>query len=78
MQLTGNQIWRHLESFTKIYKDGKEENPMPEGVKLTVYCKATNNEGYVDDIYSNELGIEALIAHSWILHDDLIKLCEAS
>lgn len=69
----------HLHNFTDIYpKDKKEENNMPENVKLTVYCKGTNDEGFLVNMTSNELGLEALIAQKWIIHSELEALAGRS
>ena len=70
----------HLDKFTDIYpkddapKGMRWENKMPENVKLTVYCKGTNEEGFLINITSEELGLEALIAQKWIIHSELEKL----
>ena len=69
----------HLDKFTDIYpKDKKEENKMPEKVKLTVYCKSTNDEGFLVNMTSDELGLEALIAQKWIIHSELEALAGRS
>ena len=69
----------HLDKFTDIYpKDKKEENKMPENVKLTVYCKGTNDEGFLVNMTSDELGLEALIAQKWIIHSELEALAGRS
>lgn len=64
------------DKFTPIYKDGKEVNPVPEKVKVTVYCEGTNESGYLTNIFSDEGGFEMLIAKSWILEKDLRALAE--
>ena len=51
---------------------------MPEHVKLTVYCKGTNDEGFLVNMTSNELGLEALIAQKWIIHSELEALAGRS
>jgi len=69
----------NLDKFTDIYpKDNKEENKMPENVKLTVYCKGSNDEGFLINMTSDELGLEALIAQKWIIHSELEKLAGRS
>lgn len=69
----------HLDKFIDIYpKDKNWENKMPENVKLTVYCKGTNEEGFLMNVTSDELGLEALIAQKWIVHSDLEKLAGRS
>ena len=65
----------NLDKFTDIYPNGKdEENKIPDGVKLTVYCKGSNEEGFLINLKSDELGLEALIAQKWIIHSELEKL----
>lgn len=76
-ELTPFEIEQYLSAFTPIYTYGKEENPIPEGVKLTVYVKSSTEEGYLENVYSHELGLEALIARSWIRHDELLRLVES-
>jgi len=70
--------YQHLDKFTNIYTDGKDENKMPENVKLTVYCKGTNDEGFLVNMTSDELGLEALIAQKWIIHSELEALAGRS
>lgn len=71
--------YEHLDKFTDIYpKDKNEENKMPENIKLTIYCKGTNDEGFLINMTSNELGLEALIAQKWIIHSELEKLAGRS
>lgn len=65
-----------LESFNDIYEDGKEVNPIPEGVKVTVYCESDSEEGYVDNVTVNEMGLELLIAKKWqyqTVVDEMLK-----
>lgn len=65
----------HLDKFTDIYpKDKQEENEMPEKVKLTVYCKGQHQEGFLVNVTSDELGLEAFIAQKWIIHSELEAL----
>ena len=72
--------YEHLDKFTDIYPvekdtDGMQlENQMPENIKLTVYCKGTNEEGFLINVTSNELGLEAFIAQKWIIHSELQSL----
>jgi hypothetical protein len=69
----------NLDKFTDIYtKDKKEENKMPEKVKLTVYCKGSNDEGFLINMTCEELGLEALIAQKWIIHSELERLAGRS
>lgn len=70
----------HLDKFIGIYPKNKNadglqwENKMPENVKLTVYCEGTEDEGFLVNVTSNELGLQAFIAKKWILHSDLEAL----
>ena len=70
----------HLDSFTDIYPKDKNadglswENKMPKNVKLTVYCKGSNYEGFLINMMSDELGLESLIAQKWIVHSELERL----
>jgi hypothetical protein len=70
----------HLDKFTDIYPKDKNadglrwENKMPENVKLTVYCKGSEDEGFLVNMTSDELGLEALISQKWIIHSELEKL----
>ena len=66
--------YKYLDNFKNIYIDGKEENPIPKHVKLTVFCKSSDNEGFLINLEENQLGIEALIAKKWILHSELEKI----
>ena len=76
--------YEHLDKFTDIYpkddapKGTHWENKMPEKVKLTVYCKGSNDEGFLINMTSEELGLEALIAQKWIIHSELEKLAGCS
>lgn len=49
-------------------------NDIPDKVKLTVYCEINGDDGFLVNLYKDELGIDALIARKWILHSDLLKL----
>ena len=74
----------HLDKFTDIYPKDKNadglrwENKMPKNVKLTVYCKGSDDEGFLINMTSDELGLEALIAKSWIIHSELEALAGRS
>jgi hypothetical protein len=46
---TAEQLNKHIDSFTKIYVNENEDNPMPDNnVKLTVYY-----EGDYEGVYEN-------------------------
>lgn len=63
-----------LDKFTDIYSEGKEVNQIPDNVKLTVFCQGSNDEGFLINVTSDELGIEALIARKWIIHTELEEI----
>jgi hypothetical protein len=63
--------YKNLNKFTDIYKDGKEVNTIPKNVKLTIFCESTDEEGFVNNVTYNEIGLELLIAKKWILHSEL-------
>jgi hypothetical protein len=70
----------HLDKFIDIYPEDKNadglkwENGMPQNVKLTVYCESSEDEGFLTNVTSDELGLQALIARKWIIHSELEKL----
>jgi hypothetical protein len=76
--------YEYLDKFTDIYpKDEagnglKWINKMPEKVKLTVYFKDSNDEGFLINMTSDEFGLEALIAKKWIIHSELEKFASRS
>lgn len=75
MEPTARELYKHIKSFNNIYNaEGKEVNPLPKDVKVTVYCKGNYDEGFIYDILEIELGLEALIAKKWILQTELEKL----
>lgn len=67
-------LYRHLDKFTPIYHEGQEVNPIPEDVKVTIFCEGSDDEGFLEDIYRKDGGITLLIAKSWILQTDLDQL----
>lgn len=70
----------HLDKFTDIYPKDKTadglrwENKMPENVKLTVYCKGSEDEVFLINMTSDELVLEALIPQKWIINSELEAL----
>jgi len=74
----------NLDKFTDIYPTDKNadgtywENKIPENVKLTVFCQGSNDEGFLINVTSDELGLEALIAQKWIIHSELETLSGCS
>jgi len=73
MDLTAEQINEHIDKFTDIYKDGKEMNPMPDDVNITVWCKSDSECGFAYNTTTDEMGLEAFIAKKWILHENLLR-----
>lgn len=73
---SAEQINKHIGKFVEIYGDkGLEENPIPRGQKVTVYCDDGDEEvGFAEDVTDSELGINIFIAKKWILQSDLDKL----
>jgi hypothetical protein len=63
--------YKNLDKVTDIYKDGSVVNPIPKNVKLTIFCEGSNEEGFITNLTSNEIGLELLIAKKWILHSEL-------
>ena len=51
---------------------------MPKDVKLTVYCEHPEETGFIINVKSDELGIQAFIAKKWIIHSELEKLAGRS
>ncbi len=77
MEYTAQQMNKHIKFFTPIYgSNGEEANPMPDGVKLTVYCEGSDydDRGFAENVTTKELGINAFIAKSWILQTHLDEL----
>ena len=69
----------HLDKFIDIYpKDKTSENKIPKDVKLTVYCEHPEETGFIINVKSDELGIQAFIAKKWIIHSELEKLAGCS
>lgn len=69
----------NLDKFTDIYsKDGVKGVEMPEKVNLTVYCKGNHEEGFLINLTSDDLGLQALIANKWIIHSELEALAGRS
>ena len=70
----------NLKNFIDIFPMEKSaegtrwENPIPDNVELTIFCKGLNYEGFIIKTKSDEIGLEALIAKKWILHSELEKL----
>jgi len=69
-------LYDNLNVFNDIYNDSPElEFPIPEsGEFITVFCKGTEDEGFLINLKSTELGFDELIARKWILHSKLEEL----
>ena len=74
---TADQVYTFISRFTPIYEHGKVTNPIPDGVKITVFCEGREESGFVENITHDEMGIEKLIAKSWILQSELDDLLSA-
>ena len=67
--------YENIEHFTEIYpKDGSKENPIPENIRVTVLCESKKESGFLIGMKKSEMGLQLLIASSWILHSELEKL----
>lgn len=67
----------HLDKFqpcTVTQPNGKFTDMMPEGVKMTVYCRSHSAEGFLINVTTDELYLEALIAKKYILQSELEAL----
>lgn len=77
-EYTTKQLIAAMPNFTQIWDETRniESNPIPENVRVTVFCNGTNLEdrGFAENVLSSDLGLNALIAESWILQTDLDKI----
>jgi hypothetical protein len=74
-KMKAEEIYKYIASFIEIYDaQGNEVNPIPEDKMVTVYCEGTFERGFVENTLGSEIGLEALIAKSWILQDHLKML----
>lgn len=74
MKINETNVTNNLHKFNEIYKDGKEDNKIPENTPVIIYCSNDKDvSGWlaVDDKY--ELGIELLIAKSWITQKEFLS-----
>jgi hypothetical protein len=73
MEWTAEQINEHIKKFHLI-----KDNPIPPNTKVTIWCESDSfsESGFADNVTIEEMGLELLIAESWILQSDLDKLCE--
>ena len=70
--------YKYLHKFVDIYEDGNHKNEIPENIKVTIFCKSENKEGFLINILYDELGLEELIAKKWIIHSELENLVGCS
>lgn len=79
---TTMQILKHLNKFKNVYDEKGNfirENDMPDKTKLTVLCEDSEGDRFLlYDQTLDEIGLEALIAKSWILQSDLRALLDAA
>lgn len=71
MEHSAEELNEHIDNFTSI---GDDVNPIPDNIKVTVYCEGLHERGFAENIIREDLGISELIAKSWILQEDLDKL----
>lgn len=64
------QIMPYLDKFTKI----DDANPLPEKGNYYVFCEGNRDKGFVYNTNANKIGIQALIAVSFIKSSELKKL----
>lgn len=69
---------KHLDIFFDIYENGEVVNDIPKDKLVTVYFKGTDDEGFLDNVYRDELGLELLIAKKWQFQDVVDKLLAQS
>jgi len=61
-----------LSEFKDVYKDKQVINPMPDAnLKMTVYCDNNDDEFFIENVTTQELGLEIFIVKKWILQSDL-------
>ena len=66
-------IQRNLDKFTPIYNEGEEINPIPKNIRITVYCESATDRGLLVGVFKKDIGIEILVAKSWIYHSELME-----
>jgi hypothetical protein len=70
-EYSAEQIFDHIDKFIEMYKDGKEVNPIPKDVKVTIYCNYKEKEGFIENTYTKDAGMDLFIARKWILQSEL-------
>lgn len=75
MEITPEMAYEHIDKFKPYYdkETGKRSQEIPKDKKITVWVE--QEEGFMINDLNENLGIDALVATSWIEHDELEKLC---
>lgn len=77
--MEAEEINKYIEHFKPIYKNGEEINPLPENIKITVWCDdGRGEEGFAYNTTTSNMGLNLFIAKSWILQSDLERLAANS
>jgi len=74
MKINEENVTNNLNRFYEIYPESEEENKIPDNTPVIIYCSnGSDVEGWlaVDDQY--ELGLELLIAKSWITQEEFLS-----
>lgn len=69
---------KHLDIFFDIYENSEVVRDIPKNTLVTVYFKGSDDEGFLDNVYRDELGLELLIAKKWQFQDVIDKLLSDS
>ena len=77
MEITPEIAIEHIDKFKPYYdpKTGKRSKDIPTDKNITVWV--AREEGFMIDDLNENLGLDALVATSWIEHDELVKLCKS-
>jgi len=81
IDLSAGNINRFKSHFIKIYnEDGKEVNPIPDDKRVTVWCDGgkMEHQGFAVNVTGKTIGLNVLIADSWIYQTELKKLIIAN
>lgn len=74
MKITHKNVTANLNRFNEIYAEGKEHNPVPKNTPVIVYCNNGGDEvGWLDVNEISELGLQQLIAKSWITQKEFLS-----
>lgn len=66
-------IETNRDRFNLIYPEGDgPENPVPENTHCIVICGSKDGMGWLEIHKTEDMGLEALIAVSWIKYEDLV------